>query len=91
MNLYVYNDYVYVCNMIENRVKICIYLLYFFFFQGFELMIQVVELGFFVDMFQVVYNIFVYIYIYTNNIEICRYILDFICKVVFFIIYMYSI
>lgn len=64
--------------MIEYRVKICIYLLYFFFFQGFELMIQVVELGFFVDMFQVVYNIFVYINIYMNKIEICRYVIIYI-------------
>lgn len=78
MNLYVYNVYVFVCNMIEYRVKICIYLLYFFFFQGFELMIQVVELGFFVDMFQVVYNIFVYINIYMNKIEICRYVIIYI-------------
>lgn len=75
MNLHVYNVHVFVCNMIEHRVKICIYLPYFFFPQGFEPMIQAAESGLPVDMSQVVYNTSVYINIYMNKIETCRYVI----------------
>lgn len=52
--------------MIKHGVKICIYLPYFFFSQGFEPMIQAAESGLPVDMSQVVNNTSVYSNIYMS-------------------------